>query len=45
MQLSRPGTYHVNCNVIVYPAAYELEPDRDYEIHPLTNSFREMYNL
>ena len=45
LQLSGTGTYHANYNVIVYPAVRDLVHGRDYEIHPLTDTFRQMHNL
>ncbi len=45
LQLSGTGVYHANYNVVVYPAVHDLVHGRDYELHPLTDSFRQMHNL
>ena len=45
LQLSGPGTYHPDYNVVVYPAVYELEAGRDYEIASMSDSFRKLHNL
>ncbi|MCP4425077.1 MAG: hypothetical protein GY803_11325 [Chloroflexi bacterium] len=45
LQLSGSGTYHAEYNVTVYPAVHDLIPGQDYEIHPLTDSFRQTHNL
>jgi hypothetical protein len=45
LQLSGSGTYHADYNVIVYPVVHDLIPTQDYEIHPLTDSFRQIHNL
>ena len=45
LQSSGSGAYHAEHNVIVYPAIRNLLPGQDYEIHPLTDSFRQIHNL
>ncbi|MCP4427946.1 MAG: hypothetical protein GY803_25965 [Chloroflexi bacterium] len=45
LQLSGSGAYHAEYNVTVYPAVHDLIPGQDYEIHPLTDSFRQTHNL
>ena len=45
LQLSGPGMYHADFNVVVYPAVYELETGRDYEIVPMSDSFRQLHDL
>ena len=45
LQMSGSGTYKTTYNVIVYPAIHDLIPVQDYEIHPLTDSFRRIHNL
>lgn len=45
LQMSGAGEYHAKCNVTVYPAVHDLIRGRDYEIHPLTASFRQTHNL
>jgi hypothetical protein len=45
LQLSGPGTYQADRNVVVYPAVYELEAGRDYEIVPMSDSFRQLHDL
>jgi hypothetical protein len=42
---SGPGTYHPDFNVVVYPAVYELEAGRDYEIVAMSDSFRQLHDL
>lgn len=45
LQLSGRGTYNSDHNVIVYPAVYELEASRDYEITCMSDSFRQAHKL
>jgi hypothetical protein len=45
LQQSGPGIYHGNHNVVAYPAVYELEAGRDYEIVPMSDSLRQVHNL
>lgn len=45
LQMSGAGEYHAKYNVTVYPAVHDLIRGRDYEIHPLTASFRQIHNL
>ena len=45
LQLSGPGAYQADCNVVVYPAAHELQPGQDYEIIRMSDSFRELHDL
>ena len=45
LQMSGQGVYHADYNVVVYPAVHDLIRGRDYEIHPLTDSFRQVHNL
>jgi len=45
LQLSGPGVYNAERNVTVYPAVHDLIPGQEYEIHPLTDSFRQTHNL
>jgi len=45
LQLSGPGTYNADYNVVVYPAVYELVADQDYEIVPMSDSFRQLHDL
>ena len=45
LQQSGPGTYHGDHNVVVYPAVYELEAGRHYEIVLMSDSFRQVHNL
>ncbi len=45
LQMSGVGEYHADYNVTVYPAVHDLIRGRDYEIHPLTGSFRQLHNL
>ena len=45
LQMSGAGQYHAKYNVTVYPAVHDLIRGQDYEIHPLTASFRQLHNL
>lgn len=45
LQLSGPGTYHTDYNVVVYPAVYEMEAGQDYEIVAMSDSFRQIHDL
>jgi hypothetical protein len=45
LQLSGPGTYHVDFNMVVYPAVYKLEAGQDYEVIRMSDSFRELHDL
>ncbi len=45
LQLSGTGTYHEDFNVVVYPAAHELQPGQDYEVIRMSDSFRELHDL
>lgn len=45
LQLSGAGTYQADFNVVVYPAAHELQPGQDYEVIYMSDSFRELHNL
>lgn len=45
LQLSGQGVYDADHNVTVYPAVYELEAGRDYEIVPMSGSFRQLHDL
>ena len=45
LQLSGGGVYNADHNVTVYPAAYELEAGRDYEIIAMSESFRQLHDL
>ncbi len=45
LQMSGPGRYHAEHNVTVYPAVHDLVHGRDYEIHPMTDTFRQIHNL
>lgn len=45
LQLSGRGAYNADHNVTVYPAVYELEAGRDYEIASMSDSFRQLQNL
>ncbi|MFQ5418877.1 MAG: hypothetical protein ACE5EY_00800 [Anaerolineae bacterium] len=45
LQMSGQGAYNADYNVVVYPAVHALIHGRDYEIHPLTDSFRQIHNL
>ncbi len=45
LQLSGSGIYHAEHNVTVYPAVYDLVHGREYKLHPLTDSFRQLHNL
>ncbi len=45
LQLSGLGKYHAEHNVTVYPTVHDLVHGRDYELHPLTDSFRQLHNL
>lgn len=45
LQLSGCGAYNADFNVVVYPAVYELEPGQDYEIIPMSDSFRQLHDL
>lgn len=45
LQLSGQGVYDADHNVTVYPAVYELEAGRDYEIAPMSGSFRQLHGL
>ena len=40
LQLTGPGPYHADFNVIVYPAVYALEAGRDYKSVAMSDSFR-----
>ena len=45
LQMSGAGEYHAKYNVTVYPAVHDLIRGQDYEIQPLTASFRQLHNL
>jgi hypothetical protein len=45
LQLSGPGTYHADFNVVVYPAVYELVAGQDYQIASMSDSFRQLHDL
>ena len=45
LQQSGLGKYHPDFNVVVYPAVYELEAGRDYEIVAMSDSFRQLHDL
>ena len=45
LQLSGCGAYNADHNVTVYPAVYELEAGRNYEIVPMSDSFRQLHDL
>ncbi|MCI0578789.1 MAG: hypothetical protein L0332_13575 [Chloroflexi bacterium] len=45
LQQSGPGAYHPDQNVTVYPAVHELEAGRDYEITPMSESFKALHSL
>jgi hypothetical protein len=45
LQLSGCGVYNADHNVTVYPAVYELEAGRDYEIVAMSDSFRQLHDL
>jgi hypothetical protein len=45
LQLSGPGTYQADYNVVVYPAAHELQPGQDYEVMHMSDSFRALHDL
>lgn len=45
LQLSGLGAYQADFNVVVYPAVYELEAGRDYEIVAMSDSFRQLHDL
>jgi hypothetical protein len=45
LQMSGPGQYNSGHNVTVFPAVYDLVPGRDYEIVPLSDSFRQIHDL
>lgn len=45
LQLSGCGVYNADYNVTVYPAVYELEAGRDYEIVSMSDSFRQLHDL
>lgn len=45
LQLAGPGRYDPGQNVIVYPGVDELENGRDYEIIPMSDSFRQLHDL
>ncbi|NKQ35781.1 MAG: hypothetical protein HF973_09225 [Chloroflexi bacterium] len=45
LQMSEPGAHNADYNVVVYPAVYELAADQDYEIVPMSDSFRKLHDL
>jgi hypothetical protein len=45
LQLTGRGVYNADHNIIVYPAVYELEAGQDYEIVPMSDSFRQLHDL
>jgi hypothetical protein len=45
LQLSGPGTYYADYNVVLYPAAHELQPGQDYELIRMSDSFRALHDL
>ena len=45
LQMSGAGQYDAQYNVIVYTAVHDLIPGQDYEIHPLTDTYRQLHNL
>lgn len=45
LQLSGPGAYQADYNVVVYPAAHELQSGQDYEVIRMSDSFRELHDL
>jgi len=45
LQMSGPGKYHAEYNVTVYPGVHDLIHGRNYEIRPLTDSFRRLHAL
>ncbi|HRQ42153.1 MAG TPA: hypothetical protein PLD25_29895 [Chloroflexota bacterium] len=45
LQLSGQGVYDADHYVTVYPAVYELEAGRDYEIVSMSDSFRQLHDL
>jgi hypothetical protein len=45
LQLSGCGVYNADQNVTVYPAVYELEAGRDYEIAYISDLFQQAHDL
>ncbi len=45
LQMSGQGVYNTDYNVVVYLAVHDLVHGRDYKLHPLTDSFRQIHNL